>query len=106
MGAVFLYAVDLLLQRFMVFGGFDVVLFHMVEGAGEEAAGTARRIHDRLAQFRVDAIDHKARYRTWGIELTRIPGALQVAQDLFVDIAKQMAFWLLLKSISLSLLIT
>jgi hypothetical protein len=27
-----------------------------------------------------------------GIELTRIAGALQVAQDLFVDIAKQVTF--------------
>ena len=67
------------------------MLFDMVEGAGEKAAGTAGRVHDPLAEFGVDAVDHKAGNCAGGVELARVTGALQVAQDLLVNIAKEVA---------------
>ncbi|CQH57818.1 Uncharacterised protein [Yersinia enterocolitica] len=89
---LFLDAENLLLQYLMVFGGVDVMHFDVVKRTGQKTTGAARRIHNRLTQLRVDTVDHKTRHGTRGIELTRISGALQVAKDLFVDIAKQMAF--------------
>ena len=67
------------------------MLFDMVKGAGEKAAGPAGRVHDPLAEFGVDAVDHKAGDGAGGVELARVTGTLQVAQDLLVDVAKQVA---------------
>ena len=38
----------------LVFGPLYIALAHMPDGAGEEAAGTAGRVEQRLAGFRVD----------------------------------------------------
>jgi hypothetical protein len=64
----------------------------VIERAGEEAAGAAGRVHNRLAEFRIDAIDHKAGDGARGIELTGIARRLQIFEDLFVDVAEQVAF--------------
>ena len=42
----FLHAVDLLLQRLVIGHALHVVVFYVIECAGEEAAGAAGRIHN------------------------------------------------------------
>ena len=80
----FLDAVNLLLQRPMVFGGF-YLLFQVVYGAGKKTAGATGRVHNAFAQLRVDAVHHKAGDGSGRIEFTGVTGALQITKNLFVD---------------------
>ena len=43
-------AVDALLEQLLVLGRLDVLLAHVLDGAGEEAAGAAGGVEDLLAQ--------------------------------------------------------
>ena len=87
----FLHAVDLLLQRLVIGHALYVFVFYVIERAGEEAAGAAGRVHNRLAELRINAIDHKAGDGAWGIKLTGIARRLQIFEDLFVNVAEQVA---------------
>ena len=51
---LFLHAADAGLQGFFVVGGFDVVLAHVFDGAGEKAAGAAGGIEHGFAELGVD----------------------------------------------------
>ena len=73
----------------------------------EEAAGAAGGVEDRLAEPRVDLLDHELGDGAGRVELARVAGALQVAEDLLVDVAEQVAVFESLKSmLSLILLMT
>ena len=58
---------------------------------GEEAAGAAGRVEDGLAELRVDHLDGELGRCAWRVELAGVAGALEVLEDLFVDVAEQVA---------------
>ena len=88
----FLDTVDLLLQRLMIGDALHVFVLYMIERAGKKTARTAGRVHNGFAEFRINAIHHKASDGAWSIEFARIARRLQIFKDLFVNITKQMAF--------------
>ena len=63
----------------------------VLDGADEEAAGTAGGVEDSLAQMRIDLLDDELRDGAWGIKLAGISSRLKVFEDLFVDIAERVA---------------
>ena len=63
----------------------------MLDGAGEEAAGAAGRVEDRLAELGVDHVDHELGDGARRVELAGVAGALQVLEDLLVDVAEEVA---------------
>lgn len=67
---------------------FDVAVAHMAEGASEEAAGAAGGVEEQLTGLRIDAVHHEGRDGTGGVVFARVAGALQVVEDLLVDVAK------------------
>ena len=79
------------LEALLVGGGLDVVLADVLDGAGEKAAGAAGGVEDVFAQLRVDALDHELGDGARGVVLAGVAGALEVAQDLLVDVAEQVA---------------
>ncbi len=72
-------------------GLLHVALAHVADGAGEEAAGAAGRVEEDLAGVRVDAIGHEGGDGAGRVVLARVAGALQVVQDLLVDVAEVLA---------------
>ncbi len=82
-------AVDAALQELLVFDRPDVLLAHVFDGAGEEAAGAAGGVEDLLAQSGGDRIDHELGDRARRVILAGVAGILQVAQDLFVEVAEE-----------------
>ena len=84
-------AEDALLEQLFVLDGLHVVLAHVFDGAGEEAAGAAGGVEDFLAQFGVDRVDHELGDRAWRVVFAGVAGVLQVAQDLLVEVAEQVA---------------
>jgi hypothetical protein len=63
----------------------------VADGAGQEAAGAAGRVEERLAGLRVNHLHHEGSHGAGGVVLARIAGRLQVVQDLLVDIAEVLA---------------
>jgi hypothetical protein len=78
-------------KRALVVDGLDLLLAHVFDGAGEEAAGAAGRVDDLLAELRVDHVDHELVTGARGVELAGVAGVLQVAQDLLVEVAEEVA---------------
>ena len=85
------HAANACLQALLVGGRFDLVLADVFERAGEEAAGAAGGIEDDFAEPRVGALDHELGDGARGVIFARVAGALEVAQDLLVDVAEQVA---------------
>ena len=79
------------LHRLLVLGLLHVALAHVADGAGEEAAGAAGGVEQDLAGLRVDAVDHEGGDGARGVVLARVAGALQVVEDLLVDVAEVLA---------------
>ena len=73
----------------LVVDGLHLVPAQVFDGAGEEAAGAAGRVEDLLAELRVDPIDDELRDRPRRVVLAGVAGVLQVAQDLLVEVAKE-----------------
>ena len=80
------------LHGLFVLGPPDMALAHVPQGTGQESAGAAGRIEQRLARFRVDPVDHECGHGAGRVVLARIAGRLQVVEDLFVDVAEMLAF--------------
>ena len=76
------------LHRLLVLGLLHVALAHVADGAGEEAAGAAGGIEQDFAGLRVDAVHHEGGDGARRVVLARIAGALQVVEDLLVDVAE------------------
>jgi hypothetical protein len=68
-----------------------VALAHVANGAGEEAAGAAGGIEQDFAGMGIDAVHHEGGDGARRVVLARIAGALQVVEDLFVDVAEVLA---------------
>ena len=63
----------------------------MADGAGEKAAGAAGRVEQDLAGLGVDAVHHEGGDGARRVVLARVAGALQVVEDLLVDVAEVLA---------------
>ncbi len=91
-GQRFLFdAVDGLLQGLFIGSGFYIAVALVFDGAGEEATSTAGGVDDALFQLGVDAVDHEFGDRPWRIEFPGVAGALQVFENLLVDVTKGVA---------------
>ena len=64
----------------------------MAEGAGEKAAGAAGGVEENFAGFGVNAVDHEGGDGAGRVVFTGIAGALQVIENLLVDVAEVLAF--------------
>ena len=64
---------------------------------GKEAACTACEVRNGLAELRLDHLHHEVRDRTGRIEFTGVTGALQTAENRFVDLAEGVTVLVLLK---------
>ena len=82
------------LQDLLVPGGFDKIFAFVIDGAGQKAAGAAGRIEDRFLQPGIDPVYHEPGHRAGGIKLPGIAGALQILENLFINIAEQVAVFL------------
>lgn len=80
------------LEDKLVVRGFHVVRADVLDGAREESSGAARGIENGFAQFRSDHIDDELRQGPRRVVFTRVPGRLEVVQDLFVDFVEEMEF--------------
>ena len=78
------------LKGLLVLGGL-ALLAEVVDGAGEEAPGAAGGVEDGFAQARVDLLDDEAGDGPGGIKLPGVAGGLEVAEELFVDVAEEVA---------------
>ena len=76
------------LHPLLVLGPLDVALAHVADRAGEEAAGAAGGVEQDLAGLRVDPVRHEGGDGAGRVVLARVAGALQVVQDLLVDVAE------------------
>ncbi len=63
----------------------------MPDGTGEEATGAAGRVEEHLAGVRVDPVRHEGGDGARRVVFARIAGALEVVQDLFIDVAEVLA---------------
>ena len=79
------------LQGLLVLRAFHVAFAHVADGAGEEAAGAAGGVEQDLAGLGVDALDHEGGDGAGGVVLARVAGALQVVEQLLVDVAEVLA---------------
>ena len=79
------------LHRRLVLGPLHVMLAHVADRAGQEAAGAAGRVEQDFAGARVDLPRHEGGDGAGGVVLARVAGRLQVVEDLFVDVAEVLA---------------
>ena len=78
-------------MRLLVLDRFHVTLAHVAHGAGEEAAGAAGGIEEDLAGLGIDTIHHEGGDGAGRVILAGVAGALQVVEDLLVDVAEVLA---------------
>ena len=88
---LFLDSLEGLLHGQLVFDALNVALAHVADGAGEKAAGAAGGIEQAFAGMGIDAVDHEGCDRARRVVLARVAGALQVVQNLFIDVAEVLA---------------
>ena len=65
---------------------------HVADGAGEEAASAAGGVEENFAGVWVDAVGHEGGDGAGRVVLARVSGALEIVQDLLVDVAEVLAF--------------
>ena len=80
-----------LLHALLVLDLFHVALAHVADGAGEKAAGAAGGVEQDFAGLGIDAVHHEGGDGARRVVLARIAGALQVVEDLLVDVAEVLA---------------
>ena len=88
---LFLHRAQGLLHLLLVLGLLHVALAHVADGAGEEAAGAAGRVEEDFAGLRVDAVRHEGGDGARRVVLAGVAGALEVVEDLLVDVAEVLA---------------
>ena len=79
------------LHPLLVFHLFHVTIAHVANGAGEKSARAAGGVQEDFAGLRVDAVHHEGRDGARRVILARVTGALQVGEDLLVDVAEMLA---------------
>ena len=78
------------LHVLLVLDLFYVALAHVAHGASEESAGAAGGVQENFARVGVDAVRHEGGDGARGVILAGIAGALQVVEDLLVDVAEML----------------
>ncbi len=84
-------AVDALVEPGLVLAGADMPGADVLDRRGEEPAGAARRVENPLAEAGVGHLDGEGGHRAGRVVLAGVAGALQVLQELLVDIAEEVA---------------
>jgi hypothetical protein len=69
------------------------VLAHVVDGAGEEAAGAAGGVDEDFAGLRIDPVGHELGDGPRRVEFPGVAGGLEVAEDFLVDVAEVLALF-------------
>ena len=82
-----LHAQDAGLQQRLLLGVAHL-LAQVLDGAHQKAARASGGVEHALTQLRVDHVHHELRDGARRVELARVAGALQVAQDLLVQIVE------------------
>ena len=85
-----LHAQDAGLQLRLLLGVAHL-LAQVLDGADQKAAGAGGRVQHLFTQLRVHHVDHELGDGARCVELARVAGALQVAQDLFVQVVELVA---------------
>ena len=80
------------LHLLLVFGPLHIALAHVVDGAGEKAAGAAGRIEQDFAGVRVDPVCHEGGDGARRVVFARVARRLQVVENLLVDVAEVLPF--------------
>ena len=89
---LFLGSAKRLLHLLLVGGGLHVALAHVADRAREKTTGATSRIEQDLPWVRIETIGHERRDGARRVVFTRVAGALEVVQNLLVDIAEVLAF--------------
>ena len=76
------------LDELLVGGRLDVVCAHVAKRGREKPSRPARGVEDDLAGLRGDPLGHERGDRSRRVVLARVAGALEVVEDLFVDVAE------------------
>jgi hypothetical protein len=80
------------LHPLLVSDGLHVALAHVADRARQESTRSARRIEQNLARMRIDAIGHERRDCPRGVVLAGVPRALEIVENLLVDLAEVLLF--------------
>jgi len=70
---------------------FYIAVTHVADGTGEKTTRTTRRIEQDFPWLRVDTIHHEGGDGTGGIIFARIARALQVVEQLLVNVTEMLA---------------
>ena len=84
-----LNALNASLELQFLLGGLHLVSAHVLDGIGEKATSATGWVQDHLAELWVDHVYGKLGDSAGGIVFASVTGALQVAQELLVDVAKK-----------------
>jgi hypothetical protein len=60
----------------------------VADGASEKSAGSAGWVKQALTRSGINTIDHERGYRARCVVLARVSGALQIVENLLVDVAE------------------
>lgn len=88
---LFLAGAQGLLHLLFVDRFLHIAVAHVANGTGEKPAGAAGRIEKNFPWARVNAVRHEGRDGARRIVFARIAGALEIIQDLLVDVAEMLA---------------
>ena len=75
----------------LVLRPLHIALAHVVDGAGEKAAGAAGGIEQDFAGVRIDAVGHEGGDGARRVILAGVAGRLQVVEELLVEVAEMLA---------------
>ena len=79
------------LHPLLVLDLLDVMFAHVPQGAGEKSAGAASGVQQYFTGPGIDTFGHEGRNRAGRVVLARVASALQVVEDLLVDVAEVLA---------------
>ena len=88
-------AVDGVAVNRSVFDSLHLGIQHL-QRRGKEATGSAGKVRNRLAELGLDHLYHEVRDSTGCVEFTGVTGALQAAEDRFVNLTEGVAVLVLL----------
>ena len=89
-------AVDGVAVNRSVFDSLHLGIQHL-QRRGKEATGSAGKVRNRLAELGLDHLYHEVRDSTGCVEFTGVTGALQAAEDRFVNLTEGVTILVLLK---------
>ena len=88
---LFLDAAQAGLEQAFLEYALHMMLAHVVNGAGEEAAGAASGVDEDLAGLGIEAVRHELGDGAGGVEFPGVSRGLEVAKDFLVNVAEVLA---------------